>query len=113
MSKPHHTPTPWTLHDLGPHPRYPDWHTYTIRETKTNVCLAVVGHVDRWPYKHNRANATLMVSAPELWDKLDKLQRTADAVLGFLNANKIGGDHAQKLCKAIADAQAALYPPTK
>ena len=79
-----HTPGPWKKQDLGEHPRYPDWHSYAIRDSKTNVCLAVVGKVDRYFEKNNDANAALIAAAPDLLAALEVILARA-AFHGKLN----------------------------
>lgn len=76
----------WTIQDLGPHKPdysplvapYPDWLTYAIRDTKTNVCLAVVGDVDRYFEGQYLKIAQLMRAAPELLEACKAAARYGD-----------------------------------
>ena len=61
---------------MGEKPGYPDWHTYAIRDVKTNVCLASVGNVDRYFEKNNEANARLISQAPALLNALEVAEAT-------------------------------------
>ena len=45
---------------------YPFWSTYTIRDSKTNVCVAIVGEIDRYFEKEYQSIAQLLASAPQL-----------------------------------------------
>lgn len=63
----------WKIQDLGTRPGYPDWHEYAIRDRKTNVHIATVGNVDRYFEKENKAQAALMVQAPELLAQRNEL----------------------------------------
>jgi hypothetical protein len=66
-----YTPGPWTLQDLGtPYGGYIDWQTFAVR-SPANVCLAVVGTVDRYESERIPANARLMAAAPDLLEALD------------------------------------------
>lgn len=72
------SPGPWELQHLETgHHGYADWNTYCVRSS-SNMCLAVVGEVDRGTAHHNLKNAMLMTAAPEL---LTMLQRILDGVL--------------------------------
>lgn len=44
---------------------YPDWPVYAVRDA-SNLCLAVVGAVDRATDQFNQGNATLFALAPEM-----------------------------------------------
>jgi hypothetical protein len=56
----------WTAKKLEQnHHDYDNWQTFTIR-ADDNVCLAVVGEVDRSHSEDNKANARLIAAAPEL-----------------------------------------------
>lgn len=58
-----HTPTPWTLQAVETaHNGYSDWPTFAIR-SPANVCLAIVGEVDRYQSERINANARLIVTA--------------------------------------------------
>ncbi len=58
--------TKWTLQVLeSEHNGYKGWKTFAIR-AENNVCLAVVGEVDRFYEKEYRSIATLMAAAPDL-----------------------------------------------
>lgn len=61
-----HTPGDWVVKTLETNHHGYDWPTFTIRSKTTNVCLAVVGEVDRYCSEQNEANAILMASAPKL-----------------------------------------------
>ena len=66
---------PWKLQDLPSKPGYPNWTPYAIRDCKTNICIAIVGTVDRYfEGKQQLAHARLMKAAPDL---LKNLQRCA------------------------------------
>ena len=67
------SPTPWTLQKIADNWHgYPNWSTYAVRSAG-NICLAVVGEVDRASEDHNEANGTLMTAAPELRTMLERL----------------------------------------
>ena len=65
-----HTPGPWIVQQIaeGWH-GYNDWRTFAIRSPQ-NVCLAVVGEVDRFECERISANAHLMAAAPEMFKAL-------------------------------------------
>lgn len=57
---------PWALQSLGTKFRgYDNWPTFAVRDAQ-NQCIAEVGHVDRGTVASNKANATLMASAPTM-----------------------------------------------
>ena len=61
-----HTKGPWKVECVETeHHGYPGWNTYTIRSPQ-NVCLAVVGEVDRYHQNDHTANARLIAAAPDL-----------------------------------------------
>lgn len=65
-----HTRGPWAVQELDKgHNGYPGWNTFAIRSPQ-NVCLAVVGDVDRYHEGDHAANANLIALAPELLDAL-------------------------------------------
>ncbi len=72
--------TKWTLQDLGAtRAGYKNWHEYAIRDSKTNVCLAIVGNVDRYfEGDIQRQQAELMAKAPELANALELAQATIE-----------------------------------
>lgn len=84
------TPGPWKIQDLGEKPGYPDWHTYAIRDAKTNVCLAIVGNVDRYFEKTNEINAHLMNASPELADACQAIADLANGQ-GRMNMLEVAG----------------------
>ncbi len=58
--------TPWkAVKLLGNWHGYSDWSTYTIRDSR-NICLAVVGEVDRAACKDSGAVADILAAAPDL-----------------------------------------------
>lgn len=59
---------------------YENWKTFSVRHSTTNVCLAVVGEVDRYYEKDYEATANLLAAAPELYAAVDAAD-TAFAVL--------------------------------
>lgn len=68
-----HSSGPWVMQGSETGYRgYADWNTFAIRDSR-NCCLAVVGHVDRLPSPHNKANARLMAVSPELLATLEKV----------------------------------------
>jgi len=73
-----HTPGPWEIQDLGTKPGYPDWHTFAIRDSTSNVCLAVVGNLDRYFEKNNKDNARLIAAAPELLEAAELMVKQVD-----------------------------------
>lgn len=61
-----HTVGPWTVQQLeSEHHGYTGWPVYAIR-SKENICLAIVGDVDRYESERIPANARLIAAAPEL-----------------------------------------------
>ena len=92
-----HTTGPWMKQDLGQKSGYPNWHEYAIRDKKTNVCLAVIGNVDRYFEKNNEANARLIAAAPDLLAALKEMIAWQDTPA------HIRGDFPpiQKRCKAV------------
>ncbi len=59
-----HTKGPWITEKIEGHYRgYANWETFDIRST-ANVCLAVVGEVDRYHEEDHEGNARLMAAAP-------------------------------------------------
>lgn len=84
MTKTTHTEAPWTLQELETARNgYQDWRTFAIR-SPANVCLAVVGDVDRYESERIPANARLMAAAPNMLAAL----RRAAPWLGKLIADK-------------------------
>lgn len=83
MSETKHTPGPWRAELLEVGRRdYPDWNTFTIR-AENNVCLAVVGEIDRYYEQDTAKNARLISAAPdlleivkELWDSPNDFPKT-------------------------------------
>ena len=72
-----HTPGPWKLQHLNTeHNGYKDWHTFCVRDGKTNQCLAVVGDVDHATAACNQANAALFAAAPDLLESLKAVLST-------------------------------------
>jgi len=61
-----HTNGPYKLQLLEEKHNGYEWKTYCIRSAKTNVCLAVVGAVDRYESERITKTALLMSKAPEL-----------------------------------------------
>jgi hypothetical protein len=61
-----HTPGPWKVELLENHHNdYENWKTFTVRST-ANVCLAVVGDVDRYHEEDHEGNAQLIAAAPTM-----------------------------------------------
>jgi len=65
----------WEIQHLGHRPGYPHWNQYAIRDIATNVCIAIVGDVDRYFEKNTLEHATLMHAAPELLEALEMVDR--------------------------------------
>lgn len=62
-----HSAGPWTLQQLETeHHGYENWPTYAVRSRK-NVCLAIVGDVDRYESERIPANARLIAASPMLY----------------------------------------------
>jgi hypothetical protein len=61
-----HTPGPWVVQRLEDAHHGYHWPTFTVRSPQ-NVCLAVVGDVDRYESERIPANARLMAAAPSLY----------------------------------------------
>ena len=67
MSKHTVSPGPWEKQLIATdYKGYEGWDVYAVRSRHGNLCLAVVGEVDRATDKVNSGNASLMVAAPEL-----------------------------------------------
>lgn len=75
-----YTAGPWKVEPLEKYRHgYSGWNTFTVRNSKTNICISVVGEVDRSTSPENEANAKLMAASPDLlqaceiileaWDK--------------------------------------------
>ena len=66
MNEQKHTPGPWTVQTLSESWHdYSDWKTFAVRSPR-NVCLAVVGDVDRFESERIPANAQLISAAPDM-----------------------------------------------
>lgn len=67
MTTPNHTPTPFNgplvVQELGSRPGYPAWTQFAIRDQKTNVHIATVGHVDRYFEGKAESHAEFIVRA--------------------------------------------------
>lgn len=85
------TPRPWTLQALeDTHHGYEDWQTFAIR-SPANVCLALVGTVDRYESERIPANAAFIVSAVNAHDDLVAALREAHGfVLATIRAVQSG-----------------------
>ena len=71
-----HTPGPWKVQLLSEaHRGYSSWQTYAVRSEPANVCLAVIGDIDRYESERIPANARLIAAAPDL---LEIARRTAE-----------------------------------
>jgi hypothetical protein len=72
---------PWTVQDLGPArgDLYPEWRTFAVRSAE-NICLAVVGNVDRYHEDKYEATARLMAASPDLLAALRRFLRATDEV---------------------------------
>ena len=68
-----HTHGPYKLQLIEEEHHGYKWKTYCIRSAKTNVCLSVVGAVDRYESERIPATALLMSKAPELLEALRDL----------------------------------------
>ena len=101
------TPAPWKVESLeNNHHKYQDWPTFTVRDGKTNACLAVVGDVDRQTAPMNAGNAQIMAAAPEL---LAALELCYTRIFNFGMDSLRDPQMTQKLCNEAMDAaQAAL-----
>ncbi len=97
--------TKWTLQDLGANRAgYPNWHEYAIRDGKTNVCLAIVGNVDRYfEGDIQRQQAELMAKAPTLLKQRDALREILKRLVDWHDDNNIQSQHG-----AWPQARAAL-----
>jgi hypothetical protein len=102
-----HTPGPWALQLLEQGKNdYAGWNSYCIRDGKTNVHLASVGHFDRYFEKQNEANARLMTAAPELLAALENLIETAPGDIECEdNAEKYRSFVLRVACEAVASIQ--------
>jgi len=60
-----YTPGPWTLQQLETRRKGYDWATFAVR-SPANVCLAIVGEVDRYQSERIPANARLIAKAPQM-----------------------------------------------
>lgn len=58
--------THWMIQKLEERRNGYDWPTFAIRDSKTNICLAVVGEVDRGAAEHNETHARIMMASPEM-----------------------------------------------
>ena len=72
MSK--HSAGPWVKQTVQADRKgYEGWDVYAVRSRGGNLCLAVVGEVDRATDTHNSANADIIAAAPELLESLEAL----------------------------------------
>lgn len=91
-----HTPGPWTIQRLETQRNGYDWQTFAIRSPQ-NVCLTVVGDVDRFESERIPANASLIAHAPAMREAL----RMAAGRLEFLH----GLSHPNMACGHIDNAE--------
>jgi hypothetical protein len=96
-------PGPWAVQELETsHHGYAGWHTYAVRSSQ-NVCLAVVGEVDRFEEERIEANAN------EIADYLDitadsSLDRNYDGVLDSCQC----AEHPEVCCNADLTANGVV-----
>jgi hypothetical protein len=67
-----HTPGPWEIQSLGVTHNGYEWPTFAVRSPR-NICLAVIGDVDRASAPDNTANARLIAAAPEMLELIQSL----------------------------------------
>lgn len=109
-----HSPGPWTLQTVETgHNGYKGWDIFAIRSRHANLCLAVVGEMDRATHAHNAANAALMCSAPELLEALERLVYLAGPILAPVDGvNLTAGEQAINTARqAIAKAKRCSQNP--
>lgn len=79
-----HTPTPFVLQLLEErHGGYDGWETFTLRDGKTNGCLAVIGAVDRQFDTVNRANANFILTACNNFAEMQRSLVEAESALFY------------------------------
>lgn len=107
-----HTPTPWKLTELeSARHGYDGWKTFTIRDGKTNGCLAVVGEVDRQFDTVNEANAEFICLTANCHDYLVRALKNISINLKL--AAKVGDTHNGYMSLALETAEAALAKTKK
>lgn len=95
-----HTPGPWEIQQLETNRNGYDWPTFAVRSPQ-NVCLAVVGDVDRHHAEQHPANARLIAAAPDLLAALIELRDSYP-----WSANRtVGGELWSQVNAAIAKAE--------
>lgn len=92
---------------------YKDWNTFTIRDAKTNVCVAVVGEVDRYFETEYASIARLIAAAPELLEALQGYLRMSDTFTDINNPSREEVEKLQTALKFVAPAiRAAIAKAT-
>jgi hypothetical protein len=93
--------------DHASHHGYADWPVYTIRDSVTNVCLAVVGEVDHYDSEHIPERAALMAAAPALKAALERLLGTP--ALNMDDLEEEDRDAYRQAEEALAQARPATH----
>lgn len=98
-----HTNGPWQIQKLEEnHHGYENWKTFAIRSPQ-NVCLAVIGDVDRYHEKDHEANAHLIAAAPDMLEAL----KAIDTFFVFFD-NIVPPDMGNGAREALQQARAAI-----
>ena len=118
MSEPKNTPTPFNgplvVQELGSRPGYPAWTQFAIRDQKTNVHIATVGHVDRYFEGKAESHAEFIVRAVNAHEALvSALTETLRALRAHIASDAARtGIVAEYFCPCtkneVARAEAAL-----
>lgn len=69
---------------------YEDWETFAVR-SDSNLCLAVVGDVDRATADQNKANAHLFAASPDLLKACKRMVKFACSTKSLYSTATIQG----------------------
>lgn len=101
---------PYVLQQIDTaHHGYEGWETFTIRSSPGNVCLAVVGEVDRFHDSKYCDTARLMAASPDLYAACN----AADTAFAVLNVQDLGDQARACIREAwpmVQTAIAKVYP---
>jgi hypothetical protein len=92
----------WIMQDADTkHNGYEGWDTYAIRDAKTNVCLALVGEIDRYHAQEYRDIAQAISAVP---DMIEALQNLISYLESNYDHNEIAMQECDKALLALAKA---------